>query len=990
MEENHAYNEIIGSSSAPYINNLAGQGALMTNSFAIEHPSEPNYLDIFSGSNQGITYDGYDNPGAFPGPDLAGEAIGAGLSFGAYIEDYPGGYDHDHAPWDLFSDVPSSTEKDYASNWPTDYTTLPTISIVTPNLTDDMHDGTIRQGDTWLQNNIDSYAQWAKTHNSLLIVQWDEDDGTESNQVATIFVGQMVNPGTYGESINHFNVLRTIEDMYGLPYAGQSASVNPISDIWTSSPPPAASSFQVSGFPSPTTAGQSGSFTVTALDSSGHVATGYTGTVHFTSSDGHATLPADYTFTSTDQGVHTFNATLATAGSQSITATDTTSGSVTGSQTGITVNPGTASVLAVVGFPSSITVGQSGNFTVTAQDSYGNTATGYTGTVHFTSSVSSASLPGDYTFTSTDQGTRSFSATFNTAGSQSLTATDTADSTITGSQTGITVNPANPAHSFRVNGFPSPTTAGVSHSFTVTALDSSGHVATGYTGTVHFSSNDSQAVLPADYIFTTGDQGVHTFTATLEKAGSRSITARDTSDGSVTGSQTSIRVHAAAISQLGVAFPSPTTAGVGHNLVITAEDPYGNRVSSYRGTIHFTSSDAQAHLPADYTFTSSDKGAHTFWGNLKTAGTQSITATDTSHGSITGTDAGIVVNPAAASRLTVAGFPSPIAAGTAGSFTVTAIDAYGNTATGYTGTVHFTSSDSSAALPADYTYTAGDAGVHTFSATLNTAGTQSITATDTVTGSINGTQSGITVTAGGGGATWHYAPNSNFVNNQYAPGADGFNMADVSSVSDLSMLPAGDKALVWLGMHDGVTSAFINAVTPFIGDSRVYGFYLDDEPDPTVIPAANFKAEADWIHANDPGAITFITLMNMGTDTNPTYQNTYNSANTDIDLFGLDPYPVQTQFGGANYSIIGAAVSAAEAWGITQSQIVPVFQTFGGGGYSNWILPTASQEQQILSTWAGLIPNPAFDYAYSWGIQNSDSALVNSPDLQSVLAAHNA
>src|SRR5262249_49566116 len=111
---------------------------------------------------------------------------------------------------------------------------------------------------------------------------------------------------------------------------------------------------------------------------------------------------------------------------------------------------------------------------------------------------------------------------------------------------------------------------------------------------------------------------------------------------------------------------------------------------------------------------------------------------------------------------------------------------------------------------------------------------------------------------------------------------------------------------------------------------------------------------------------------------------------TDIDLFGLDPYPVQPQYNGANYSIIATAVQAAEASGIPLSQIVPEYQAFGGGGYSNWILPTASQAQQMLAIWGSLVPQPAFDYAYSWGIQQNDSALVNSPSLQSVFAAHNA
>jgi hypothetical protein len=286
----------------------------------------------------------------------------------------------------------------------------------------------------------------------------------------------------------------------------------------------------------------------------------------------------------------------------------------------------------------------------------------------------------------------------------------------------------------------------VAGSFTVTALDSTGGTATGYRGTVHFTSSDRQAVLPANYTFTAGDNGVHSFSATLKTAGSRTITATDTVTSTITGKQT-VTVTAAALSKLFVrGFPSGT-AGISKSFFVTAQDAFGNTVGSYRGTVHFTSSDPQAVLPANYTFTASDNGSHTFSATLKTAGKQSITATDTVTSSITGTQSGISIVPAAASILVVTGFPSPITHGTAGMFTVTAKDAFGNVATGYHGTVHFTSSDSAAVLPANYTFVSSDKGAHSFSATLNTVGTQSITATDTVTPSITGTQTGINVTA---------------------------------------------------------------------------------------------------------------------------------------------------------------------------------------------------------------------------------------------------
>src|SRR6516162_1087063 len=237
MEENHSFSEIIGSSSAPYINSLTQQGALFTNSFAIEHPSEPNYLDLFSGSNQGITSDACP-VGPFSVANLGSELTAAGETFTGFSEDLPsagstvctsGAYARKHAPWINFSNVPAASNLPFSS-FPTDFTNLPTVSIIDPNLNDDMHDGTITQGDTWLQQNLSSYIQFAQTHNSLLIVTWDEDDNSSNNQIPTIFIGPMVKQGQFSETINHFNVLRTLEDLYGLTNVGGASTATPISD----------------------------------------------------------------------------------------------------------------------------------------------------------------------------------------------------------------------------------------------------------------------------------------------------------------------------------------------------------------------------------------------------------------------------------------------------------------------------------------------------------------------------------------------------------------------------------------------------------------------------------------------------------------------------------------------------------------------------------------------------------------------------------------
>jgi hypothetical protein len=257
MMENYNYANIIGDvTNCPYINKLAGDtmGALFTNSFAIEHPSQPNYLDLFSGSNQGITNDNVPS-NIFTTANLGAELIAKSYTFTGYSEGLSsvgyngatsggsGGYARKHAPWANWmgassNSIPTTDQQPYTA-FPTsaNYSTLPTVSFVIPNLVDDMHNGSSpsnkQTGDTWLKNNIDAYAQWAKKHNSLLVLTWDEDDNTGgTNQIVTIFIGQNVKQGQYSEKITHYRVLRTLEDMYGLGYAGASSTETPIVDVW--------------------------------------------------------------------------------------------------------------------------------------------------------------------------------------------------------------------------------------------------------------------------------------------------------------------------------------------------------------------------------------------------------------------------------------------------------------------------------------------------------------------------------------------------------------------------------------------------------------------------------------------------------------------------------------------------------------------------------------------------------------------------------------
>src|SRR5207247_475339 len=145
------------------------------------------------------------------------------------------------------------------------------------------------------------------------------------------------------------------------------------------------------------------------------------------------------------------------------------------------------------------------------------------------------------------------------------------------------------------------------------------------------------------------------------------------------------------------------------------KDAWGNLVTGYVGTVKLSSSDPLGVLPASYTFTAADAGVHVFSVTLKTAGSKSLTVTDAANAIVKGTTS-ITVTPAAAVTFLVTGFPTHPASGTQYSYTVTVVDAYGNTVTGYRGTVHLGSSDPNAVLPANYTFTSGDAGKHTFNA----------------------------------------------------------------------------------------------------------------------------------------------------------------------------------------------------------------------------------------------------------------------------------
>ncbi|OBI64444.1 acid phosphatase [Mycobacterium sp. E796] len=240
VEENRAATTIIGNKSAPFINALAAGGANMVQSFAEAHPSEPNYLALFAGSTLGVTKDSCPVDGGAT-PNLASELLAAGYSFVGYAEGLPapgstvcsaGKYARKHVPWANFSNVPAANSLPFSAFPMGNYAALPTVSFVIPNNDDNMHDGSIAQADAWLSRELSGYANWAVANNSLLIVTWDEDDGGPRNQIPTVIYGAHVQPGNYNEQINHYSVLSTLEQMYGLPKTGYAAGAAPIATIW--------------------------------------------------------------------------------------------------------------------------------------------------------------------------------------------------------------------------------------------------------------------------------------------------------------------------------------------------------------------------------------------------------------------------------------------------------------------------------------------------------------------------------------------------------------------------------------------------------------------------------------------------------------------------------------------------------------------------------------------------------------------------------------
>ncbi|MDO8810805.1 MAG: alkaline phosphatase family protein [Gallionella sp.] len=241
IEENRGYAQIMDKlHSDSYIHALAKRGMLFTQSYGVTHPSQPNYLALFSGSTQDVR--GNACPNQFDTGNLASALLDAGLSFTSFAESLPavgdlscasGAYQRKHNPaanWQGLR-LPPGVNKRFA-DFPQDFAKLPTVSFVIPDQDHDMHDGSYEAADVWLKTHIAPYVDWAFRHNSLLILTWDEDDSREGNRVVTLLVGPMVKAGSSTQRIDHYSVLRTLLDFYGLPPLGVSRDAEVIKGVW--------------------------------------------------------------------------------------------------------------------------------------------------------------------------------------------------------------------------------------------------------------------------------------------------------------------------------------------------------------------------------------------------------------------------------------------------------------------------------------------------------------------------------------------------------------------------------------------------------------------------------------------------------------------------------------------------------------------------------------------------------------------------------------
>ena len=238
--ENEDLSAIVGSAEAPYLTELAASGANFTDAHGETHPSQPNYLALFSGSTQGVTDDSCprqltsDEPGrpaAGRGRDVRRVLGGPAL---AGLHRVPERQVRAQAqPVGQLPAISRPRSTSRSARCPPTSPTCPRSPSSSPNLCNDMHDCGVAPATPGPGSTSRPTSSGRRTHNSLLIVTFDEDSGGPENHIATIVAGAGVRAMSSGQHINHYDLLRTLEDMYGLPPLGEAAGASALTGIWT-------------------------------------------------------------------------------------------------------------------------------------------------------------------------------------------------------------------------------------------------------------------------------------------------------------------------------------------------------------------------------------------------------------------------------------------------------------------------------------------------------------------------------------------------------------------------------------------------------------------------------------------------------------------------------------------------------------------------------------------------------------------------------------
>ncbi|HEY8869123.1 MAG TPA: alkaline phosphatase family protein [Candidatus Limnocylindrales bacterium] len=247
--ENHEFGSIVGNPSAPYINSLIARYGLATAYSAVAHPSEPNYLALFSGSTQGVTDDGVY---VFRSSNLADQLEASGKSWRVFAEnvsggcftgataaggaDGPGSYARKHEPAISFADIAANPARcGYITDFSRFDPSAADFELIMPNFCNDMHDCSISMGDRFLRTFIPRIIDSPAFAESVLFITWDEGstDIGGGGRVATLVVSPLVAAGTLSSVPHtHYSLLRTMEDAWGSGCLANACAANDLREFF--------------------------------------------------------------------------------------------------------------------------------------------------------------------------------------------------------------------------------------------------------------------------------------------------------------------------------------------------------------------------------------------------------------------------------------------------------------------------------------------------------------------------------------------------------------------------------------------------------------------------------------------------------------------------------------------------------------------------------------------------------------------------------------